>query len=300
MSVLGTGHCTLDHYGIVGRFPDPGKQTEMSAFSVQGGGTAATAMVVVARWGGDARFCGKVGDDARGNAIAETLSGEAVDTSHLVREAGAVSQFRFVALEKTTGDHRTLFSRGNAGPLTERDVSDIPLEASDLLVLDGLEPAAQRVLAIRASEIGCPVLVDANHLEPNDRELVETADFLVASERFASRWTGIGELEESCRALLSAGPDTVVLTLGDEGAVGAVRSREELMCVPAYPVDFLEDTGAGDVFLGAFAYGVDEGWPLERSVRVANLAAGLSCAGIGARGSIPALSDVQEKLRRDV
>jgi sugar/nucleoside kinase (ribokinase family) len=168
------------------------------------------------------------------------------------------------------------------------------------LVLDGLEPIAQRVLARRATEIGCPVVVDANHLEPNDGELVETADFLVASERFASRWTGIGELEESCRALLESGPDTVVLTVGDEGAVGAVSSGEELLWVPAYPVDVVEKTGAGDVFLGAFAYGVDEGWPLERSVRAANLAAGLSCTGIGARGSIPALIEVQEKLRSNV
>ena len=121
MSVLGTGHCTLDHFGVVHRFPDPGKETEMSAFSVQGGGTAATAMVVVARWGGHARFCGKVGSDPRAQAIEETLTGEGVDTRHLIRQQGAVSQFRFVGLERSTGDHRTLFSHGNTGAVTEEE-----------------------------------------------------------------------------------------------------------------------------------------------------------------------------------
>lgn len=297
MSVLGTGHCTLDHFGIVDRFPEPGKETEMNAFSVQGGGTAATAVVVVARWGGQARFFGKVGDDARADAIERTLSGEGVDTTFLVREPGAVSQFRFVALERGTGDHRTLFSRGNTTALTPAEASDVRVDSSDLLVLDGLEPAAQITLAKRANEIGAPVLLDAHHLGSDHSELVERADYLVASERFASRWTGLGELDGATRALLEAGPDTVVLTLGDEGAVGAVEAEENLLWCSAYPVDMVEDTGSGDIFLGAFAYGVARGWPLERQIRVANLAAGLSCAHIGSRGSIPALKTVEDRLR---
>ena len=91
-------------------------------------------------------------------------------------------------LEKTTGDHRTLFSRGNAGPLTERDVSDIPLEASDLLVLDGLEPAAQRVLAMRA--------YGAEVIRTSPEETIEdarrTAEAMAATGGYRVRVSGDG------------------------------------------------------------------------------------------------------------
>ena len=77
--ILGVGHCTLDYLGVVERFAEPDFKIELDAFSAQGGGGPATAMVALARWGMQTAFVGKVADDARGHEILATRMQEIVD-----------------------------------------------------------------------------------------------------------------------------------------------------------------------------------------------------------------------------
>lgn len=296
MSVLGIGNCTLDHFGIVDRFLDPGMKVGMSKFSVQGGGAAATAIVVLARWGVDTAFIGKVGDDLRGRQIEATLAEEGVDTSNLVHEEEAVSQFSFISLESTTGRRKMMFTRGTVSDIGPEEVSHEPLDDAELLLVDGLEPEPQLEMMRAAKDRGIPIILDSSDMDPSRKELVELSDYLLASERFASRYTGVGQLESICETLLSAGPKTVAVTLGDEGVVGAQRGGDGLVRERSYEVDVVDTTGAGDVFAGAFTYGVLNDWPLAKTTRVANITAALSCGGIGARGAIPAFRVVESRL----
>lgn len=296
MSVLGIGGCTLDHFGIVERFLDPGLKVEMSKFSVQGGGAASTAVVVLARWGVDTSFIGKVGDDLRGRQIEMTLAEEGVDTDGLIHEDDAVSQFSFITLENTTGQRQLLYTHGTVSDIAAGEVDTTPLDETELLLVDGLQPEAQLELTARAVERDIPVILDASDMEPSRERLVERADYLLASERFASRFTGVGELDSICEALLEAGPHTVAVTLGDEGVVGADTDTDGPVRAREHEVDVVDTTGAGDVFSGAFTYGVLEDWPLDKMIRVANTAAALSCTGIGARGAIPDFEDVRRRI----
>lgn len=296
MSVLGIGDCTLDHFGIVERFLDPGMKVEMSKFSVQGGGAAATAIVVLARWGVETSFVGKVGDDLRGQQIEMTLAEEGVDTDDLIREPDAVSQFSFITLENATGQRHMLFTRGTVSDIGASEVGTDQLDGVELLLVDGLQPDSQVKLMKAASQRDIPIILDASDMDPSRKDLVELSDYLLASERFASRFTGVGELDSICNSLLENGPHTVAVTLGDEGVVGTERNGNGSVRAPSYSVDIVDTTGAGDVFAGAFAYGVIEDWTLEKTTLFANYAAGLSCTGIGGRGAIPSFDDVQKRL----
>ena len=296
MSVLGIGDCTLDHFGIVERFLDPGLKVEMSKFSVQGGGAAATAIVVLGRWGVDTAFIGKVGDDLRGQQIEMTLGEEGVDASGLIHEDDAVSQFSFITLENSTGKRQLMYTNGTVSPIEPDEVSTSQLDGAELLLVDGLQPEAQHKLMAEADDRGIPIILDASDMDPSREKLVERADYLLASERFASRFTGVGELDSICDSLLDAGPHTVAVTLGDEGVVGTDRQTDGLVRSKPYQVEVNDTTGAGDVFAGAFTFGVLEGWPLEKTVRFANTTAALSCTGIGARGAIPTLDEVRRRI----
>jgi sugar/nucleoside kinase (ribokinase family) len=295
MSVLSVGYCTIDHYGVVDRFLDPGLEREMSTFSVQGGGAAATSTVVLGRWGVETRFCGAVGDDARADTIDATLADEGIDTSPLVRQSDAVSQFAFTILEESSGDKQRLYTRGSVEPLDATEADALEVEAHDLLLVDGLEPALQTELARRATRADIPVLLHASGMDPEAEELVEYADYLIASERFATRFTGLGELDSLCRALLERETRAVVVTLGRDGVVGAwndgIQCRTE-----AYEVDVVDTSGAGDVFAGAFAYGMYDDRPIEQTVRLANVAGALSCRGIGPRSAIPTWDELRTHL----
>jgi sugar/nucleoside kinase (ribokinase family) len=297
MSILGVGDCTLDHFGIVERFLDPSMKVEMSTFSVQGGGAAATATVVLARWGVETNFVGKVGDDFRGDQIEMTLAEEGIDTEGLVHEPETVSQFSFVTIESSSAQRKVLYTKGTVGEIDREAVADRDLEETELVVVDGRHPDSQLALMRAANEAGVPVILNASETVPDRDELVERTDYLLASERFASRLTGVGQLDSICGSLLEAGPEAVAVTLGDEGAVAAEADHpDQTVRIAPHPVDVVDTTGAGDVFAGAFTYGILQEWPLEKTAEFANVAAALSCKGIGARGAIPSLDEVESRF----
>ncbi|MBA2661779.1 MAG: hypothetical protein H0U74_05755 [Bradymonadaceae bacterium] len=296
MRVLGVGYCTLDQIAVVDRFAEPDFKVEMAKFSVQGGGTAATAIALLARWGIETSFAGKVGDDARATQIAKTLSNEGVDTAAMVHEAGAISQLTFIVVEEGTGRKQTYFTQGNVSDLRADEIDLNLLDGVDLLLVDDRYPLAQIGLVQAARERGIPVVLEVNRMAPGVAELVGVCDYLVASERFATQFTGMGQLGSMCRSLLERGPKSVVVTLGDEGSVALAKGQERLLRQSAYEVEVVDTTGAGDVFLGAFVYGILQGWELSRQVGVANIAAGLCCKDVGGRGAIATLAQIEALL----
>jgi sugar/nucleoside kinase (ribokinase family) len=296
MRVLSVGHCTLDHIAVVERFLEPDFKVEMSKFSVQGGGSAATAIATLARWGVDSEFIGKVGSDARGDQIISTLTGEDVDCTHMVVEEGAVSQFSFITVEDGSGRKKTLYTRGNVSPLRADEIDESVLDGVDFLLVDGQQPEAQAALSKAARERDITVIFDASSIENGTGELVDNCDLVIASERFASQFTGVGRLERICEVFLERGPGCAIVTLGDEGVVGMHSDEAHLHRVESHEVDVYDTTGAGDVFLGAMTYAMIHDLPFERSLRFANTAAALSCVDVGGRGPIPAISAVEAAL----
>jgi sugar/nucleoside kinase (ribokinase family) len=292
MRVLSVGGCTLDHIGVVERFLDANASAEMPKFSVQGGGCAATAVVALARWGVETRFVGKVGDDTRGNLIRMTLADEGVDTFEMIRETGAVSQFRFIVVERGTGRKQTLYTRGSVSALMPEEVDVAVLNDVDLLLVDGTQKAPQLKLMRAAREHGIPVVFEAKRNQRDVEELVSASDVLVASERFASQFAGVGRLERLCEVLLERGPSRVIVTMGDEGVVGMERADGRMIRQGPHPVELVNTTGAGDVFMGATAYGMLHQWEFERVLQFANKAAALSCTDIGGRSAIYPVDEI--------
>jgi sulfofructose kinase len=293
MRILSVGSCTLDHIGVVERFLEPNLSAEMSKFSVQGGGCAATAVVALARWGVQAKFVGKVGDDPRGKLIESTLADEGVDTSDMILEPNAVSQFRFILVENGTGRKQTVYTRGSVSLLTSDEVPSEALDGVDVLLVDGQQKEPQLDLMRAAKDRGITVIFEAHRTQRDAAELVANADFLVASERFASQFAGVGQLESLCNALLERGPSRVIVTMGDEGVVGMEADDGEMIRQPAHPVEVVDTTGAGDVFMGALAYGVLHDWEFSRLLDFANKAAGISCTDLGGRSTIPAVDVIE-------
>jgi ribokinase len=124
-------------------------------------------------------------------------------------------------------------------------------------------------------------------------ELLSLTDVLIASERFAAEM-GSGALAESLKRLHAKGPKTVVITIGEEGSVG--MENDETYIVPATAVQAADTTGAGDVYHGAFIYGMLKDWGLRERMRFANVAAALKCRSLGGRAGIPTLEEVHEAL----
>jgi sulfofructose kinase len=295
-SAVCVGHCTLDTIGVVDRLQPLGSKAELHQFTIQGGGSAATAGVMLAALGVPTRFIGKVGDDGRGELIRRTLSESGVDTSGVVEEAGAVSQFTFIVAEASTGQRQSWWTHGTVSPLRAEEVDVSCLEGASILVLDGAHAEAQLKLARAARAAGIPVLLDGGRVTAASEALVREATVLIASERFASEFSGAGQLQAALSRLRAAGPPVAVITLGEEGSIGADAGGVHVQA--AMPLaEETDTTGAGDVYRGAFAYAWLRGDGLSGSMAFATAAATLSLRSFGGRSAIPTLEEIEPMLR---
>jgi len=293
--VVGVGRPELVLLGTVGHLPDRGGLADFRSLSVQPGGTVPTALVVLMEWGYRARLLGQISDDAFGTALRQGLAADRLDLDRLATVPGCVSPFSFVALEESERLTRTTFrTRGNIPPLGESILDDESLAGAAALLVDGTEPGAQIEAARNARARGVPVLFDAG-LDPNDAllELLGLSDVLVAAERFAVDVAPHSELTDTLSDLCRMGPSTAIITLGTEGAAGLSDGR--LVRQPIFAdLPARDRSGAGDHFLAGVACAITHGWPLDRTLRFATAAAGLSCREIGGLG---ALSSLEEVLR---
>jgi sugar/nucleoside kinase (ribokinase family) len=140
------------------------------------------------------------------------------------------------------------------------------------------------------------VILDAGSARPGMAVLVARADIVIASERFLPAFLGIDDPERGVRELTAAGPGVTGVTLGDRGVL--VWDGARLLHQPAFAVDAVDTTGAGDVFHGAFAYGLLHGWELDRTTRFAAAAAAWSCTRLGAQAGAPTRAAVESLLAR--
>ncbi|RMG21393.1 MAG: hypothetical protein D6729_00785 [Deltaproteobacteria bacterium] len=288
--VVCAGHCTVDHIGVVPKFPPADRKEELEAFSLQGGGPAATAAAALARLGVAVRFVGRVSDDHFGVFARDSLLEAGVDCTDLEVLTGHVSPMSFVAVERSTGRRTIYWTRGDLPPLREEDVDPKVLEGAELLLIDGHHVEAQLALALAARQRGLEVLLDAGSLRDGMEDLLKVSTLVVASERFGAELAG--SVDRAIRAIREMGPRVCVVTLGEDGAAGQDDRHHEV--VAAYEVDEVVDTtGAGDVYHGAFAYGVLQGWGLRRTMEFAGAAAALSCRALGGRAALPTREEIE-------
>lgn len=288
---VGFGLNAVDHLCVVPRYPEADSKTPILSFTRTAGGQAASAMVVLARFGLRTKYVGKVGGDETGAFSLESLRAEGVDVSDVMAVEGATNQVAMIIVDKRSGERTILWHRPREIATGPSEITPEKVAVGRVLLVDGHDaPAAARAAAV-ARERGIPVVLDAETVKEGTNELVPLVDLLVASSGFPALFTGAAGREDALRRLLARGPRFVAMTLGREGALAMTRDGE-LLRSRGFDVDAVDTTGAGDVFHGAFLYGLLEGWTIERTLDFSNAAAAMNCTALGARGGVTRLPDI--------
>lgn len=287
--IVGLGYTALDYLGIVPHLPEENRKLELLEFTVQGGGPTATALVTARRLGLTASYIGKVGDDDFGRRMIEELEAEGVDTSSVIVEPDASSQFAFIMVDEHTATRTILWTRGSVSRIRPEEVDLDVIGSARALLVDDLEPAAALAAVRDANDHAVPVVIDAGSLRQGVEEILPHCDYIVASEIFAEQITGGNDYLRSLEALLAFGPEAVVVTLGEKGCVGL--SEDGLIEAEGFEIEAVDTTGAGDVFHGAFLFAVLQGWDLYRSCVFSNAVAALKCRALGGREGIPGIEE---------
>jgi len=296
IQVVGLGQACVDYVGRVPGYPAEDSKTELEGVFTSCGGPAATALVTLARSGISTSFLGSISDDPFGVQIVDTLKKEEVDTSCLKITPGRASQFAFIAVTKGEG-HRTIFwSRSSAPELTPEEVSLDRFPDARILHLDGLMVDAGKEAARQANQQQMTVVMDAGTLREGSLDLVKRVDVLIASEPFAEALVGPeAPLQKALEELRAMGPREVVITLGARGSIGL--NEAGMVRQAAFPVVSIDTTGAGDVYHGAYVFGLLEGWTMARCMAFASAAAALKCRNGGGWQGIPDIRAIQEFMK---
>jgi len=295
---VGIGCSALDYLGIVSRWPDVDEKMPMDDLTIQGGGMIATALVAMARLGARVSWMGKQGDDPFGVQIFRFLDDEGVDHSHAVIEPGARSHFAFCIVDSHSGKRTIFHARGTESTLRPEELNRKEIESTRSLLIDFRYPEASEAAAQWAQEANVPVVIDAEGAtDPEYAEILRHCDHIIPSKAFAEGFTGVSDWEEAAKRIFEEfRPAAVVITLGEDGCVA--YDGTELIHQPSFPVEVVDTTGAGDVFHGAYTFGLLQGWSLRDTIRFASAVAALKCRKLGGRAGIPTLEETISFLQR--
>jgi len=295
IEVVGLGQACVDYLGRVPSYPREDGKMELLELQSQCGGPASTALVTLSRLGIKTSFIGSISDDPIGVEIVKGLKTDQVDSSFLKITPGHTSQFAFIAVSRESGNRTIFWHRGSAPPLKKEEVDLSRFSGAKVLHLDGLMIQASVEAARQARARGLKVVLDAGTMREGSLELVSQVDVLIASARFAVPLVGEDSpAEKALEALSRFGPGEIVITHGSKGSLG--WNRREFVTQRAFPVEVVDTTGAGDVYHGAYIYGLLKGWNMKTCMRFASATSALKCRSMGARAGIPTLNQVTRFL----
>lgn len=294
--MVGVGLNAMDVIIDVPHYPAFNSKIEFERAEVFPGGQVATALVACQRWGLRTRYVGRIGDDDLGRQQRASLVEAGIEISELRVVAGCPSQSAYIIVDGASGERTILWRRDPRLQIRADELSREVICSGRLLHVDGHDTEAAAQAAKWAQEQGIPVTADIDNIYANVEALLERVDYLVSSSSFPSRLTGIGDPPAALRKVQETYKQRfAACTLGADGALG-YDGRRFWYC-PAYEIECVDTTGAGDVFHGGFAYALVRGWPAERALEFASAAAALNCTARGARGAIAPKEKVEELIR---
>ncbi len=296
VKLLGIGHTALDHLLRVSPYPALNSKVEALSGLRQGGGPVATACVTLARLGNRVSFMTVLGDDDIAAVLLAELQAEGVETGWVIQSAELATPEATILVEQPSGKRTVILDRSDCRSLTEEDLTPLPLEEIDFLLLDGRDGEAALAAARRVRSGGGKVMCDLGSLRERSRELVAACNYCVVSRDFIIDYLPDTEAMTAALELTRQGPELAVITLGAGGAVFGCEG--ESGWIPPYPVTTVDTTGAGDVYHGALLHALIHAYPLPQALRFAAVVAGLKCRQPGGRSGIPDLATAMQTLEK--
>ena len=319
---IGFGMNAVDYLSILDPYPNLDEKVEVIESSRQGGGPVPTAMVTLARLGLKVAYIGKIGDDPEGRFVKAELGKEGVNTDYVIMDKKSKTAKAFIWVDKNTGKRTVALDKTRSNHIEISELKFIDSITTKFLHIDARKPGVDIFLSKWAKKLGAKVSLDVGSLRPEVELVFPFVNHLIVSKRFACSFTRLSDPFSACKKLMKEGFEIVVVTIGEDGCIcgsprgfttsgsprgfttsGSPRGfttsgeEDEIFHSPGFPVKVVDTTGAGDVFHGAFIYGLLEKWDLKRTARFACATAAMKCRKLGGRAGLPNLAEVSNFMK---
>ncbi len=292
MKVVCVGHSTYDTTLPMDFYPTENLKYRISEHIECGGGPASNGAYLLAKWGMDTTMMCAVGDDYYGHQIIKEFQDIGANTECIEVHSNYMTPSSYIIANQSKGSRTIITSKKE--PIRKLD-HDGNIHA-DLILVDGEHPeTAEAVLRANPNAIS---VIDAGRLTDDTKRLGKLVTYVVCSKVFAESFADrkIDVLDKDsliyCYEKLREYFQTnIIITLEDKGSFTKIDDYEILPTVKVVAVD---STGAGDIFHGAFTYFIGNGYSLRDAIHYASITSAISVTRVGARISIPELSEVLE------
>jgi sulfofructose kinase len=281
IDVLCVGYACVDINFNASHHPASDEKVRALSMHSCGGGPASNAAVAIARLGGQAAFAGYLGRDAFGDAHLMELLEAGVQTAGVDR-GDAATPVAAVTI-KPDGD-RSIIDYRAPSALAPEDTISLSAQPARVLLVDGHQPLVSIKLVEEARRLGIPSVLDAGSVHDGTMGLYNKVDYLISSQKFARQFSGEDDARKALASFDGVAPFTAV-TWGTDGVYWQDDEGQHHM--PAFDIEAVDTTGAGDAFHGAFALGLAQAMELRTNLRRACATAALTCLKVGARSALP-------------
>lgn len=285
MKILCLGHISYDITFPVSKFITENKKIRVNSRIECGGGPASNAAYLLGKWGSEVYIAGLVGNDYYGKKIIDEFKDANVNTKYIEMREGYKTS-NSIIINNISNSSRTVLSYRE----TDETMNKLELDFEpDIILIDGHEVLeSNRLLEKYPNAIS---VIDAGRATEDVIKLAEKVNYVVCSREFAEEVSGIKidynvestiinlyhELERRFHGI-------IVVTLESKGALYKYDGNIGIM--DALKVNAVDSTGAGDLFHGAFVYGVSKQYDLNTILTIATVAGGISVKRIGGRNSV--------------
>ena len=290
IAVVGSAMIDLTAYATV--IPAPGQTLEGDLFTTGYGGKGANQAVIAAHCGAEVHFVGKLGRDLFGDSIAENFKKLGIDSEYVERSdtPNGVAHIWVDA----NGENRIIIIPGaNHEIESKKAIEAIESIAGLAVVVAQCEIKQEVTLAAfsAAKKRGCATILNPAPYQPLSEELLAVTDWIIPNETEFKELHGQDPTSDQVLKKFRPGKNSIV-TLGSEGAV-LISSDGNLTRVSAPTVNAVDTTGAGDAFVGVFAFGLASGKNPEGAMKLGVKVASMSVTRKGAQSSYPSQAEIE-------
>lgn len=303
--VVVIGSSNADFIMKMDRLPKIGETVTDAIFMQTFGGKGANQAVGAARAGGDVAFINCVGDDLYGKLIKDNLRAAGVNVDNVFEETGVASG---AALVMVGSEGRNLLSVAPGAnyrltPLIIERVRPVIESAAMVVMQYEVLPETLQYAVATVQELGKPVILNLAPARPIAQETLAKLFALVVNENEAEFLVNYEvntpeKVKQAAQDLLKIGMEWVILTLGSQGLYAA--SRNISYHVPAFRVEAVDTTAAGDIFCGSLTVALVEGQAMGDALRFASAAAAISVTRLGAQPSAPGRDEIESLLSQSI